>query len=806
MDKKFSILAFGILIILKCLMFNVVCGWFPLNLSLKWCMTVIATAAVVASPLFLTKRNRWTIIVAFILDAWIIANLFYYRANSLFLSVNAISMAGNMNGFWASLKTYASLSMLVFPALTIIYALVLHFFVKKKSEKRSVIGFISAILIALVSCAIAAIDDWKAAYPHMKEHVDFYLKNGESDTLYGQDHLFGRNGYKVFRPYQMTYIYAKSSEPIDSYPQNRNIISYIPAIFLYHLWSYDSSVPEVKESEIEPFIDLSKFENCTTPKRNVIILLCESLESWLLEPVDGVEVMPNLKKFASGEHILFSGRIKSQARHGVSGDGQMTLLTGLLPIKDGGACMLYGNNDYPSFLHCYSNTAIVTPDNGWNQAAVNGGYGFNIWDYSKVVGEHYQDSLILAKIVANIDTLQQPFCLMGVTYSMHTPFNHMSDQGLDLPDGMPQYMRDYLNCAKYTDNCMKQLFDKLETSGILDNSIVVITGDHTIFKKKMLEEFRPSAEKYSLSIANGENYVPLIIYSPDIKGRIDVKDLCYQMDIYPTILSLLGKKDYYWKGFGADLTTQTDTIERKHTETELYNLSDKLIRANWFHTRGLSKGIDQNYIAHAGGSMDGDTYLNCLECAEQSLRNGINYIEFDLALTSDSALVASHFWDKWHKNTDGSDSETAPSLAEFRSSRILGKYRPVDFAVMDSLLQANEDMHIVTDIISDPSIIERYFGNYKERVIVECFSDSDYFVLKDKGYKVLRSQYPPAKGAENPDINGYIFKMTDYNVLSRGIKNLGGDEFGVYVADTKEEADRIFALDRRIKFVYIDKP
>lgn len=79
-------------------------------------------------------------------------------------------------------------------------------------------------------------------------------------------------------------------------------------------------------------------------------------------------------------------------------------------------------------------------------------------------------------------------------------------------------------------------------------------------------------------------------------------------------------------------------------------------------------------------------------------------------------------------------------------------------------------------------------------------------MLKDKGYKVLRSQYPPAKGAENPDINGYIFKMTDYNVLSRGIKNLGGDEFGVYVADTKEEADRIFALDRRVKFVYIDKP
>ncbi len=578
-------MAFGVLIILKCLMFNVACGWFPLNLSPKWCLTAIATAAVVASPLFLTKKNRWTIIVALILDAWIIANLFYYRANSLFLSVNTISMAGNMNGFWASLKTYASWSMLAFPFLTLLYGLFLHLCIERKFEKRSIIGFIVSIVVALVSCAVAAINDWKEAYTSMKEHVEFYLNNGESDTLYGQDHLYGRYGYKLFTPYRLTYCYAKMSVPLEYYPQNRNITSYIPAIFLYHLWSYDSSVPEVKESELEPFIDMSKDKGCTAPERNIIILLCESLESWLLEPVDGVEVMPNLKKFASGEHILYSGKVKSQARHGVSGDGQMTLLTGLLPIKDGGACMLYGSNDYPSFLHCYTTTAVITPDNGWNQAAVNRGYGFNIWDYNQVPAQHYQDSLILAKTAANIDTLQQPFCLMGVTYSMHTPFNHMSDQGVKLPDDMPQYMRDYLNCARYTDNCMKQLFDRLEADSILNNSIVVITGDHTIFKKKLLEEFRPSAEKHSLSIANGENYVPLIIYSPDIKGRIDVKDLCYQIDIYPTILSLLGKKDYYWKGFGADLTAQTDTIERKHTEAELYNLSDKLIRANWFHTR-----------------------------------------------------------------------------------------------------------------------------------------------------------------------------------------------------------------------------
>ena len=57
------------------------------------------------SFVFLTKRYGWTVIVHVLTDIWLIANLFYYKANTFFLSVETMKMADNMSGFWDSLLT-----------------------------------------------------------------------------------------------------------------------------------------------------------------------------------------------------------------------------------------------------------------------------------------------------------------------------------------------------------------------------------------------------------------------------------------------------------------------------------------------------------------------------------------------------------------------------------------------------------------------------------------------------------------------------------------------------------------------------
>ena len=98
----------------------------------------------------------------------------------------------------------------------------------------------------------------------------------------------------------------------------------------------------------------------------------------------------------------------------------------------------------------------------------------------------------------------------------------------------------------------------------------------------MLADYKDYLSNKNLSIASKENYCPLIIYSPKIESNVQIDELCYQMDIFPTILHLIGCEEYYWKGFGVNLLDSAARHNRPITEIDAYELSDRLIRSNYF--------------------------------------------------------------------------------------------------------------------------------------------------------------------------------------------------------------------------------
>ncbi|MBP5368190.1 MAG: hypothetical protein J6Z01_07055 [Bacteroidales bacterium] len=144
------------------------------------------------------------------------------------------------------------------------------------------------------------------------------------------------------------------------------------------------------------------------------------------------------------------------------------------------------------------------------------------------------------------------------------------------------------------------------------------------------------------------------------------------------------------------------------------------------------------FIAHAGGSIDGQKYLNCKEGLLQSLKNGYKYIEVDLALTSDSAVVCLHDWQHF-KTLASIDIDNEPmSLQEFQQQKILGKLTPLTLNDVISI-QKEHPFVIVTDKISNPDILNRYFLDNRNNVMVEAFSLSDYLQLKEAGYTPMMS-------------------------------------------------------------------
>lgn len=147
------------------------------------------------------------------------------------------------------------------------------------------------------------------------------------------------------------------------------------------------------------------------------------------------------------------------------------------------------------------------------------------------------------------------------------------------------------------------------------------------------------------------------------------------------------------------------------------------------------------YIAHAGGAIDGYVYTNSLEAMENAAALGYRYIELDLQYTADSVLVAAHSWGDFNRITGFVHcGDTAPVLKEFVARRIYGKYTPVTLNDINDFFTRHKELFLVTDKVSDVQVLNEAFPSLKERMVVEAFSYDDYRnLLSDGYYRVLYS-------------------------------------------------------------------
>ncbi len=580
---------FAFTIFIKCVLFHWECFhsilissiWrAPFEFIAFWWNKMIP-ALLLGSFVFISKRYWWTVLVNIIIDLWIIANLVYYQANECFLDINAILMAYNLSGFESSIKTFINISYATFSILTIICAILAHYG-NELNEKRNYVSFLLVLGICILSHICSVAPEWKKNYYDNKYAVDFDMQDGR-EVIY---ETLGWNGLKMYIPfhdiklYALPFSFSYCPDFTKEYIRATSILHYIVATIVYYAYSEDDKSIEITPESLQGFIS-KQSEYALSPTSNLIIILVESFESWALEQGDlSKQAASNFLNFMEHNHIFYANHITSEAKQGVSGDGQMIVNTGLLPIYAGAACMRYGDNTYPNIASNYNHSMLVNiSDDVWNQHQMTTKYGYQD-EYFRKGGisepEMFQNMLNV------LDTIKEPFCLLGITMTMHSPFDKYKIKHLNVPQSTPYWLGEYMECLYYTDSCFGVFWDALKDKEILKNTTIVITGDHTVFKRNILQEFSNFASDSGLEIPAEESYTPLIIYSPQITENIQVTDTCYQMDIYPTIMHLIGCEDYYWKGFGVNLMDSVARHNRPISEQEAYELSDKLIRSNYF--------------------------------------------------------------------------------------------------------------------------------------------------------------------------------------------------------------------------------
>ena len=108
----------------------------------------------------------------------------------------------------------------------------------------------------------------------------------------------------------------------------------------------------------------------------------------------------------------------------------------------------------------------------------------------------------------------------------------------------------------------------------------MITGDHTIFYSQDWQQMQNYAASKGINCLDTEtNTTMLMLWSPEFKQSVFYEGPTYQMDIYPTILHLIGCESPAWHGVGKDLINDDPRIM---THSTARMLSDKLIRGNYF--------------------------------------------------------------------------------------------------------------------------------------------------------------------------------------------------------------------------------
>jgi phosphoglycerol transferase MdoB-like AlkP superfamily enzyme len=157
----------------------------------------------------------------------------------------------------------------------------------------------------------------------------------------------------------------------------------------------------------------------------------------------------------------------------------------------------------------------------------------------------------------------EPFLSCLFTITTHHPFVIPEKYNSKFKEGsLPIH-----KTLKYTDHALRNFFNKIKTETWYNNTLFIITSDHTSQKEKL---------KYKTM--NGKFLIPLILYAPGdstIYGKR--KTIVNQIDIIPSIIDYLGINDSI-NSFGRSvLSERNNRYHFNYTNGQFYILNEKFL-------------------------------------------------------------------------------------------------------------------------------------------------------------------------------------------------------------------------------------
>lgn len=499
-------------------------------------VNAIFAALVIVLPYMLTRKLWVEIMAMFAVDILLVCNLMYCRTYFTAIPLDSYLLAGNLSDFKASVVDSMRWLDLLLPLSTIAVA-VICIPAYRSFPKGCLWKYLLTIIIAgaaAYGCAMAR-GGFKAHYAKLKESCYYTTCTTPIYTVAGS----------------MLYDAVGSSSQITD--ADRDMVAQ---------WME-------QKQELRPYAPLA---DSIPGRKNLVIILCESLESWVLDrEVDGKEITPVINSLLKDPTTLYAPNVLTQVGSGRSIDCQLLLNAGMMPMESSVYSMKYPNNRYFTLNQALKekNGAkgyILTCDKPivWNQEPIAKSFGIDSlldrdsWKNDEMVGNpaKLSDGSFLRQSVDKMKNGEiwpegENAFVQFVTYSGHNPFR-LPDKlkSIDFSEKYPQRMRDYMTMANYTDKSLGTLLQYLRSRSDYDSTLIVITGDHEGLAADRAEILKSSDAR---GIVAEEQFTPFIVLNSPVGGRYD--KVMGQIDMYPTLLNLMHLDDYCWKGMGQSILT-----------------------------------------------------------------------------------------------------------------------------------------------------------------------------------------------------------------------------------------------------------
>jgi lipoteichoic acid synthase len=513
----------------------------------------IATTLFLLSIALYVRRTKAAYItmiaIYFLMTLLLFSNVSYYREFTDFITINTMLGAGKVaSGLGESaLRLFRPYDVLYFiDFIVLIAALVMK---KIKMDQRPVKARMAFAISTLAVMIFSG---------------NLFLAEADRPELltrtFSRDYLVKYLGINAFTVYDGVQTYQASQVRAEASPNDMNDVE-----------SY------VKDHYAEPNDDMFGIAK----GKNVIYIHLESTQQFLidykLKDENGVEheVMPFINSLYHSNSTFSFDNFFHQVKAGKTSDAETLFENSLFGLNQGALfTQLGGKNTFESAPDILGQTlgytsAVFHGNTGtfWNRNETYKRFGYDYFfdaSYYDVNEENsfqygLHDKPFFEQSVQYLEHLQQPFYSKFIAVSNHYPYSEFTNEegGFPLATTSDETINGYFATANYLDKAVEEFFNYLKESGLYENSVIVLYGDHYGISNSRNKNLAELLGKTSASWTNYDNAalqrVPYMIHIPgQTNGGIN-HTYGGQVDALPTLLHLLGVDTSNYIQLGQDL-------------------------------------------------------------------------------------------------------------------------------------------------------------------------------------------------------------------------------------------------------------